>query len=342
MSRKIRGSRLREVFKLTVDIDHLPLRVLVTGATGFVGSALVRALDNQSGYSPVSVMRSKINSPVANTQSFCIPDISSSTEWGDSLKGVVVIVHAAARVHVMKEVAIDALSEFRRVNVEGTVNLARQAAHAGVKRFVFISSIKVNGEATEPGRPFTADDVPAPSDPYGISKKEAEEALLALSRETGMEVVIIRPTLIYGPSVKANFRNMMTWLIKGIPLPFGAINNRRSLVSLENLVSLILVCLTHHNAAGQIFLVSDGVDLSTTELLNRTAEALGVKSRLLPVPERLLIFCAVALGRRALSQRLCGSLQVDISKTQTLLGWTSPVSVQDALNRTAKDFLEYC
>jgi UDP-glucose 4-epimerase len=321
-------------------MEHVPQRVLVTGATGFVGSALVSALDKQSGYLPVSVVRSKATTPVANTQSFCIPDISSSTEWSDCLKGVAVIVHAAARVHVMKEVAADALSEFRKINVEGTVNLARQAAQAGVKRFVFISSIKVNGEETDPGRPFTADDNPAPSDPYGISKREAEEALLALSGETGMEVVIVRPTLIYGPGVKANFRNMMVWLKKGIPLPFGAIYNKRSLVSLENLISLILVCLTHHNAAGQVFLVSDGVDLSTTELLNRTAEALGVKSRLISVPERLLVFCAVAFGRRALSQRLCGSLQVDISKTQNLLGWNPPVSIQDALNRTAKEFLE--
>lgn len=326
---------------MTIDVEHAPQRVLVTGATGFVGSELVSALNKQSGYLPVSVVRSKAATPVANSQSFCIPDISSSTEWSDCLKGVAVIVHAAARVHVMKEVAADALSEFRKTNVEGTVNLARQAAQAGVKRFVFISSIKVNGEETDPGRPFTADDNPAPSDPYGISKKEAEEALLALSLETGMEVVILRPTLIYGPGVKANFRNMMGWLKKGIPLPFGAIYNKRSLVSLENLVSLILVCLKHDNAAGQIFLVSDGVDLSTTELLNRTAEALGVKSRLIPVPERLLVFCAVALGRRALSRRLCGSLQVDISKTQTLLGWNPPVSVQDALNRTAREFLEY-
>ena len=166
---------------MTIDMEHAPQRVLVTGATGFVGSALVSALDKQSGYLPVSVVRSKATTPVANTQSFCIPDISSSTEWSDCLKGVAVIVHAAARVHVMKEVAADALSEFRKINVEGTVNLARQAAQAGVKRFVFISSIKVNGEETDPGRPFTADDNPAPSDPYGISKREAEEALLALS-----------------------------------------------------------------------------------------------------------------------------------------------------------------
>jgi UDP-glucose 4-epimerase len=193
----------------------------------------------------------------------------------------------------MKDVAADALSEFRKVNVEGAVNLARQAAQAGDKRFVFIISIKVNGEETEPGHLFIADDSPAPCDPYGISKKEAEGALLALSLNTGMEVVIVRPALIYGPGVKANFRNIMGRLKKGLTLPFGAIYNKRSIVSLENLISVNLVFCTHNTAVGQIFLVSDGVDLSTTELLSRTAEALGVKSCLISVTERLLVFCAV-------------------------------------------------
>lgn len=325
---------------MTIETVQGPLRIVVTGATGFVGSALVKALKNHQKYMPISAVRSVPRNDVLAENSFIIPGISSNTDWSDGLKDAALVVHAAARVHVMKEVAADALAEFRKVNVEGTINLARQAAAAGVKRFVFISSIKVNGESTAAGHPFKADDCPAPSDPYGVSKQEAEEALRKISTETGMEVVIIRPTLIYGPGVKANFRNMMGWLQKGIPLPFGAIFNKRSLVSIENLVSLILVCLEHPDAAGEAFLVSDGIDLSTTELLTRTADALGVKSRLIPIPSSLLVLGAVALGRRSLSQRLCGSLQVDIQKTKSLLGWNPPVSVEESLKRTAKDFLE--
>ncbi|WP_243459105.1 UDP-glucose 4-epimerase family protein [Pseudomonas fluorescens] len=325
---------------MIIDTTPHSQRVVVTGASGFVGSSVVDALAADQRYTPVSVVRSTTQTKKVHLDSFIISDLTSSTDWSAGLKDASIVVHAAARVHVMKEVAADALAEFRKVNVEGTVNLARQAAQAGIKRFIFISSIKVNGESTTIGHPYTADDAPAPSDPYGVSKKEAEEALRQVSLETGMEVVIIRPTLIYGPGVKANFRNMMGWLEKGIPLPFGAIHNKRSLVSLENLVSLILVCLEHPEAAGETFLVSDGVDLSTTELLEKTAKALKVKSRLIPIPERFLTFCAVALGRRALSQRLCGSLQVDIGKTRRLLEWNPPVSVEDALDRTAKEFLE--
>ncbi len=325
---------------MTTDTVSAPLRVVVTGASGFVGSAVVAALASHERYMPVSVVRSTTHAQVTTSDIFSISDMTASTNWKDGLDGASIVVHAAARVHVMKEVAADALAEFRKVNVQGTINLARQAAEAGVKRFVFISSIKVNGEATVIGQPFTADDVPAPSDPYGVSKREAEEGLREISLSTGMEVVIIRPTLIYGPGVKANFRNMMGWLKKGIPLPFGAIHNKRSLVALENLVSLIVLSLEHPGAAGETFLVSDGVDLSTTQLLEKTATALRVKSRLIPVPERLLTFCAVSLGRRALSQRLCGSLQVDISKTRNRLGWNPPVSVDDALDKTAKEFLE--
>lgn len=324
---------------MTIETSLVPLRVLITGATGFVGSALVNALENDLCYVPISVVRTKAERVDHVAQTFCISDLSSTTDWREALKGCAVVVHAAARVHVMNEVALDALAEFRKVNVAGTVRLAQQAAEAGVRRFIFISSVKVNGECTDGRRPYTADDLPAPCDPYGVSKYEAEEALRRVSAETGMEVVIIRPTLVYGPGVKANFRNMMSWLKKGIPLPFGAIHNKRSLISIDNLVSLITVCLSHPKAVGETFLASDGVDLSTTELLKKTAAALGVQSRLLPVPARLLSTCAIIAGRRSLSQRLCGSLQVDIQKTQSLLGWSPPISIDDALNRTAKEFL---
>jgi UDP-glucose 4-epimerase len=239
----------------------------------------------------------------------------------------------------MREEAIDPLAEFRLINVEGTLELARQAALSGVRRFIYLSSIKVNGEQTLSGQSFTEQDVPAPADSYALSKLEAEESLRDLAKQTGMEVVIIRPPLVYGPGVKANFLNMMCWLHKGMPLPFASINNRRSLVALDNLLDLIVVCLEHPEAANQIFLVSDGDDLSTTELLRRMAHALGKPVRLMPVPVSLLKAGAGLLGRRDMAQRLCGSLQVDISKARTLLGWNPPISVEDGLSRTAQGFL---
>jgi nucleoside-diphosphate-sugar epimerase len=239
----------------------------------------------------------------------------------------------------MKDSSGDPLAECRRVNVAGTLNLARQAAAAGVKRFIFLSSIKVNGEQTLPGQPFTEDDVPAPLDPYSTSKYEAEEGLRELARQTGMEVVIIRPPLVYGPGVKANFLNMMRWLHKRVPLPFASLNNRRSLVALDNLIDLIVVCLEHPAAANQTFLVSDGEDMSTTELLQRMAQALGRPARLMPIPASLLEAGAALLGRRDMAQRLCGSLQVDISKAKMLLGWNPPISVDEGLRCTAHGFL---
>jgi nucleoside-diphosphate-sugar epimerase len=249
-----------------------------------------------------------------------------------------VVVHAAARVHVMNEIASDALAEFRKVNVEGTLRLAKRAAESGVKRFIFISSIKVNGESTLPGKPFKADDTPAPVDPYGISKHEAEQALRQLARETGMEVVIIRPPLVYGPGVKANFLSMLRWLNKGIPLPLGAIRNQRSLVAIGNLVDLIITCIDHPAAANQTFLVSDGQDLSTTQLLRRLGNALGKKARLLPLPEWLLVAAAAVLRKQSVAQRICGSLQVDISKNRELLGWMPPINMDEAMRQTAGDY----
>jgi UDP-glucose 4-epimerase len=235
----------------------------------------------------------------------------------------------------MHDTAADPLTAFRAVNVEGTLNLARQAAAAGVKRFVFVSSVKVNGEATLPGQPFTADDAPAPLDAYGISKMEAEQALREIALQTGMEVVIIRPPLVYGPGVKANFAAMMRWLQRGVPLPLGAIHNQRSLVALDNLVDLIVTCLTHPAAANQTFLVSDGEDVSTTELLRRMGRAMGRPARLIPVPVSWLKLAAALVGKRDVAQRLCGSLQVDIEKTRRLLGWTPPLTLDQGLKKAA-------
>lgn len=310
--------------------------ILVTGASGFVGGAVSIRLQAAAARPVIAVVRGDRHSSVPSTVR--IDSFSAQTQWQVHLVNVDTIIHCAARVHVMNDTENDPLTAFRKVNVEGTLNFARQAAEAGVRRFIFISSIKVNGEGTTPGSAYTADDTPAPLDPYGISKQEAEQGLREVAQATGMEVVIIRPVLVYGPGVKANFLSMMRWLDKGVPLPFGAIDNRRSLVSIDNLVDLIVTCIDHPAAANQTFLVSDGEDLSTTALLSKMARALGKAARLIPVPSWILERGASMLGRKALSQRLCGSLQVNIEKTRTLLSWTPPVSVDDALVKTARHF----
>lgn len=311
----------------------------VTGASGFVGSAVVERLASMAGCTVKALVR---RDGVALPATVCPVKTGMDYLAGEPLplSGVDVLVHCAARVHVMSDASSDPLTEYRKVNVVGTLKLAEQAAQAGVKRFVFISSIKVNGEGTRPGQPYTADDVPSPGDPYGVSKMEAEQQLRLLAQSTGMEVVVIRPVLVYGPGVKANFRNMMSWLDKGVVLPLGAIGNQRSLVALDNLVDLIVTCMTHPAAADQTFLVSDGEDLSTTELLRRMGAALGKPARLLPVPAILLEWGAALIGRKSIGQRLCGSLQVDITKTRDLLGWGPPTSVSEALKKTAASFKE--
>ena len=316
------------------------MRLLVTGATGFIGGAvLARAvldpkLEVWGSEQRVAAQGKRLVDPTF----FC--DLAPETDWAEALSGVDVVVHTAARVHIMNDLAQDPLAECLRTNVAGTLALARQAVLAGVRRFVFISSIKVNGEQTLPGRPFAAHDVPQPVDPYGVSKHEAEQGLRGLSQESGLEVVIIRPVLVYGPGVKANFLSMMRWIHRGAPLPLGAIHNKRSLVALENLVDLIMTCLHHRSATTQTFLVSDGEDLSTTALLRRVARSLDRPARLVPVPLKVLGGVAHFLGKGDFVQRLCGSLQVDITKTRELLGWTPPVSVDEGLRSAAQHFMQ--
>lgn len=314
--------------------------ILLTGATGFVGGAILKRLCNDKQHSVVAVVRGQSQLKAQDVPTVRVNSFDGKTSWTGMIANPDVIIHSAARVHVMNDAEADPLAAFRKVNVDGTLNLARQAAAAGAKRFIFISSIKVNGEGTRPGTAYRADDDPAPADPYGVSKMEAEQALRQLAKETPMEIVIIRPVLVYGPGVKANFLSMMRWLDKGVPLPFGAIDNSRSLVALDNLVDLVVTCIDHPAAANQTFLVSDGEDLSTTALLSRMAHALHKPARLIPVPSWMLERGALMLGRKALSQRLCGSLQVNIDKTRTLLGWEPPVSVDEALASTALHFRE--
>ncbi len=316
------------------------INVLVTGASGFIGSSLLSCLSIKEGIRVSGAFRHQFSNIPPGIQTFQVGDLGDNTNWKPALNNIGVVVHTAARVHVLNDAASDPLIEFRKVNVEGTLNLARQALVAGVKRFIFISSIKVNGESTTPGELYTADDQPNPVDPYGFSKWESEIGLCRLVKESGLEVVIIRPPLVYGPGVKANFRRMMRWLDKGVPLPLGNIQNRRSLVALDNLVDLILTCVEHPAAANQIFLAGDGEDLSTTELLKRIGDVLGKPARLLPCPSRLLTLIATLLGKQDVAQRLCGSLQVDITKARDLLGWEPPVSVEEGLRKVAEDFMK--
>jgi nucleoside-diphosphate-sugar epimerase len=318
----------------------IPRTILVTGGSGFLAAALLRYLECSGEYSLITSLRSARTDLPQSIRTVTLGELTPSNNWQEALTNVDVIVHAAARVHVMNEEAVDPLAKFRFVNVDATLNLARQAAEAGVKRFIYISSIKVNGELSKPGTAFTADDTPAPVDPYGISKLEAESGLRSLAANTHMEIVVIRPVLVYGPGVKANFLSMIRWLNRGVPLPFGAVNNKRSLVSLDNLIDLIVTCFEHPSAANQTFLASDGEDVSTTELLRKIAAVLNKRAILLPLPIGLMSFMARLVGKGAMAQRLFGSLQVDISKNERLLGWTPPVTLDRGLSAAVQPFLE--
>jgi nucleoside-diphosphate-sugar epimerase len=307
------------------------MKCLLTGANGFVGKALSTELWRH-GHVVRAATRSAMTAQ-KDIEQVLVAAIDSNTQWAPALHEVNVVIHLAARVHVMGDRVANPLATFRQINTQGTLNLARQAAAAGVKRFVFISSVKVNGESTQPGQPFTESDATNPQDAYGVSKQEAEQGLRTIAAQTGMEVVIIRPPLVYGPGVKANFAALMRAVQRGWPLPLGAIHNQRSLVALDNLVDFIMTCCTHVQAANQTFLVSDGQDLSTTQLVRGMARAAGVPARLLPVPVWALHAGARLFGKGNAVQRLCGNLQVDISKARQLLGWTPPVSVDEGLRR---------
>ena len=313
--------------------------IVVTGASGFVGSALARRLAAEGRAVRALARREGALRGAAGLQRLNVGDLTTVGNWREVLGGARALVHCAARVHVMQDRAADPLAAFRRMNVELTHSLARAAADAGVRRFVFVSSIKVNGEATLPGRPFAAADAPAPVDPYGISKWEAEKSLWQVAADTGLEVVVIRPPLVYGPGVRANFQSMMRWVRAGVPLPLGAIDNRRSLVALDNLVDLVVATLDRPEAAGGTFLASDGEDLSTTDLLRRLGTALHRPARLVPVPAAVLRTFAGLVGRRDVIDRLCGSLQVDLGPTRARLGWTPPLGVDEALARAAAPLL---
>ncbi len=305
--------------------------ILVTGANGFVGRAVcMQAVSLGMEVRGVQRGGTVSTCPVQVVQ---IDELDGATQYAQALAGCDAIVHCAARVHVMTDRGIDSLAEYRRVNVEGTLNLANQAVAAHVRRFIFISSIKVNGESTPRGQPFSISDVPAPQDAYGKSKFEAEQALLVLAKQTGLEVVIIRPPLVYGPGVKANFASMVRWLQSGLPLPLGAINNQRSLVALGNLTDLIMTCLDHPAAKNRTFLVSDGQDVSTTELLRLMAHAMHRPARLLPVPQSMLLLTLRLIGLSGFAQRLCASLQVDIASTRQLLDWTPPLTLEQGLRQ---------
>ena len=317
------------------------MTTLITGSSGFVGMNLCSELLVRN-HEIHRVIRSGARLDSRNSTRdhfYFIDEIGANTDWSAALAGINCVIHCAARAHVMLENETDALSDYRTVNVEGTRNLAEQAADAGVKRFIFLSSIKVHGERTISGTRFTSKDNTFPEDAYGISKWDAEQALHEVSARTGLEVVIIRPPLVYGPGVKGNFLSLLGWLNKSIPLPLGAIHNQRSLVGIDNLIDLIITCIDHPAAANQTFLVSDDEDLSTTELLRRISAALDKPARLLPVPSSLLQIGARLLGKKDVAQRLLGNLQLDISHTKEILGWAPPVSVDEGLSKTAEWFL---
>lgn len=317
------------------------MRVLVTGATGFAGSVVGRVLGDESLTLRAALRRADDGMRLvpAFAEAALAGELSATTDWHAAVKDIDALVHLAGRAHVLQEDAADPLAECRRINRDATLNLARQAAAAGVKRLVFVSTVKVNGEGREAS--YTALDTPDPRDAYAISKWEAEQGLHEIAAQTGLEVVILRPPLIYGPGVKANFLRLLQAVDRGIPLPLGAVRNRRSLLYVENFASALLACLTHPEAAGKTYFVRDGEDVSSAELVRRLAHALGRPARLVPVPAMLLRAAGALLGKKAAVERLLGSLTVDDTPLRRELGWAPPFSLDEGLAATARWYLQH-
>lgn len=315
-----------------VQINGANRRILVTGAGGFVGRALTAALDS-AGRDWIAATRKP--SPAPGDRQIVVGDIGAETDWRAALQGIDCVVHLAARTHVIDERSSDPLAAYRSINLSGTTALAQQTAAAGVRRLVFLSSIKVNGEATT-ARPYTEDDTPRPEDAYGISKLEAEDALRRIGADSGLETVVLRPPLVYGPGVKGNFLRLLGLVERGTPLPLASIDNRRSLIGVANLADAIVSCIDAPAAAGKTYLLSDGDDVSTPELITRLARAMGRTPRLLPCPVALLRLGAALLGKRAVAMRLTGSLQVDGSRIRRELGWQPRYSLDQGLNATVQ------
>ncbi len=312
-------------------------RILVTGGDGFVGRALCPELLKAGHQVRITKRSQKIEARQSNFEIVSVGDIGPETDWTWALENVDAVIHLAGRAHVMRETATDPLAMFRRVNVDGTQRLAESAVHYGVKRLIFISSIKVNGEHTT-SAPFKESDQPKPEDAYGQSKWEAEQVLQEISSRTGLETVILRPPLIYGPNVKGNFLTLLNTCNKSLPLPLGAIHNQRSLIFVGNLNNAIIHCLEHEEAAGKTFLVRDDNDISTPDLIRHIATALHVPARLFPAPLKLLKFAGWLVGRKATVTRLTESLTIDDRKIRTLLGWKPPHSMVEGLEQTAAWF----
>ena len=318
------------------------VRILLTGADGFIGSTLTTRL-HECSYVVRAAVRTALNSRAQQDsgstalQSIVLSDASTDDETKEALEDVQTVVHLAARVHIMSDRSASPLHEFRRVNVQWTGRLARLAAAQGVRRFIFLSSVKVNGERTM--SPFTEQDPPRPEDPYAMSKWEAEKALAAISSETGIETVIVRSPLVYGPDVRGNFLQLLKVIRCGIPLPFAGIHNQRSLIYRENLADALIRCMQEGGASGKTYLVSDGEDLSTPELIRRLADAMRVRARLWPIPTRLLLCAGRMMGKGAVIGRLVDSLQIDSSKIRRELSWTPPFRVERGLQEAASWFL---